>query len=46
VGFRGHQGGWGNQVFLEVFEGFLFSPLDIFLFFVELEERGSPDAES
>jgi hypothetical protein len=48
VGFQGHQGGWGSQVLLEIFERFmcLFCPLKLVLFFEELEEREPPDVES
>jgi hypothetical protein len=33
--FRGHQGGWGSQVFLEIFESimYFFGPLELVLLF-------------
>jgi hypothetical protein len=48
VGFRGYQSRWGNQIFLQAFEGFLcfLSPLELVMFLEELEEWESPDAES
>jgi hypothetical protein len=48
VAFRGNQGGWGSQIFLQVFEGlfYLLSPLELVMFLYELEKRESPDAES
>jgi hypothetical protein len=41
VGLWGHQDGWGSQVLLEVLENLLcfLSPLELVLFFKELEER-------
>jgi hypothetical protein len=43
VEFRGHQGGWGSQILLQVFEGLLclLSPMELVLFFEELK-KGSP----
>jgi hypothetical protein len=43
MGFRGHQGGWGSQVFLEVFESItcFFGPLELLLLFKSLK-KGSP----
>jgi hypothetical protein len=48
MGFRDYQGGWGNQILLQVFEGplCLLSPLELVLFLEELTEWQSPDAES
>jgi hypothetical protein len=38
----------GSQVFLEIFESFpcFFGPLELVLFFEDLEERDPSDAES
>jgi hypothetical protein len=46
--FRGHQGGWGSQVLLKIFESFMcfFGPLELAFFFEELEERESPNIKS
>jgi hypothetical protein len=48
MGFQGHQGRWGSQIFLQIFEGLLclLSPLELVLFLEKLEERESPDAKS
>jgi hypothetical protein len=48
VGFRGYQSRWGDQIFLQVFEGLLclLRPLELVLFLEELKEWESPDAES
>jgi hypothetical protein len=48
MGFRGYQGGWGSQIFLQILEGFLclLSPLELVQFLEDLEQRESPDAES
>jgi hypothetical protein len=48
MGFRGHEGGWGSQILLQVFEGLLclLSPLELVLFSEELKKRQPPDAKS
>jgi hypothetical protein len=41
VGLRNHEGGWGNQVPFEFYEGLLhlYGPLELVFLFEELEER-------
>jgi hypothetical protein len=48
MGFRGYQSGWGSQILLQVFKSLLclLSPLKLVMFFEELKERESPEAES
>jgi hypothetical protein len=48
MGLGSHEGGWGNQVPFEFFEGplRLFGPLELTLLFEELEEWEPPDTES
>jgi hypothetical protein len=48
MGFQGYQSGWGYQILLQFFKGLLclLSPLELVLFFEELKERESPNAES
>jgi hypothetical protein len=48
VGFRGHQGGLGSQILLEVFEGLLcfLGPLELVLLLKELEKWEPPNTES
>jgi hypothetical protein len=48
MGFRGHQGGWGNPILLQVFKCLLClrSPLELVLFFEEFKEREPDEAES
>jgi hypothetical protein len=48
MGFSGHEGGWGNQILLQVFKGHLClrSPLELVLFLEEFKKRESPDVES
>jgi hypothetical protein len=45
--FRGHQGGWGSQILLQVFEGLLFllGPVELVLFIKELKEWEPPNAQ-
>jgi hypothetical protein len=40
MGFQGHQGGWGSQVFLDIFESIVcfFGPLELVLFFRGLKK--------
>jgi hypothetical protein len=48
VGFQGYQSRWGDQIFLQVFEGFLcvLSPLELVMFLEELKQWESPNADS
>jgi hypothetical protein len=48
VGFWGYQSRWGDQIFLQVFEGLLclLSPLELVRFLEDLKEWESPDAKS
>jgi hypothetical protein len=48
VGFLGYQSRWGDQIFLQVFEGLLglLSPLELAMFLEQLKEWESLDAES
>jgi hypothetical protein len=48
MGFQGYQSRWGDQIFLQVFEGFLcfLCPLELVMFLKELKEWESPDALS
>jgi hypothetical protein len=48
MGFQGHQGGWGSQILLQVFNCLmcLLSPLELVLFFEEFEEWEPPDTEA
>jgi hypothetical protein len=48
MGFRGYQTRWGDEIFLQAFEGFLclLGLLDLVMFLEELKKWESPDAES
>jgi hypothetical protein len=48
VGLQSHKGGWGSQIVLEVFECLLcfLGPLELVLFYKELEKWEPPNAES
>jgi hypothetical protein len=48
MGFQGYQTRWGDEIFLQAFEGFLclLGPLDLVMFLEELKKWESADAES
>jgi hypothetical protein len=47
MGFRGHQGEWGNQILHEVIKSLMcfHTPLEFALFLEDLEEREPPNTK-